>query len=359
MEIQTDQNKVLRGAAAFLIIAGIITLLQYFKNFLQPFVVALILWFLVIQVRSILSKIKIGRIVIPRAILTLISTAAVFFIFYGITNLIIVNFQHLALNIDKYGNSLVVILEDVEALFGIENLAETVQEQQSNIVAGASIAAKALASFIGRFFLVLFYVIFLLLEETALGQKLNIIYDRSSSPKTIRKTGSRIAKLLSDYLGIKILTSFLTGLLSFFVLLFLGIDLPGLWAFLIFILNFIPSIGSIIGTAFPVIFAFLQYPDDLSIALYVLLGVLAVQVIIGNFLEPKILGNKLNLSPLIVILGLTFWGFVWGFIGMLLSVPINAALMIILSQFDGTRNAAILFSKDGQIDYLLEDVEET
>lgn len=359
MESQSDHNKVMRGAATFLIIAGIIALLQYFKNFLQPFVVALILWFLIIQVRSILMKIKIGRLVVPRAILTLISTVAVFFIFYGITNLIIVNFQNLAQNVGKYSSSLVVILEDVEDFIGVENLGEKVQEQQSSIVAAASVAAKALATFIGRFFLVLFYVIFLLLEETALGQKLHIIYERSTSRKSLRKTAVRIAKLLSDYLGIKIITSFLTGLLSFFVLLFLGIDFPGLWAFLIFILNFIPSIGSIVATAFPVIFTFLQYSGDWSKALYVLIGVMAVQIIIGNFLEPKILGNKLNLSPLVVILGLTFWGFIWGFIGMLLSVPINAALMIILSQFESTRNAAILFSKDGRIDYLFEDIEDT
>ena len=90
-----DHNKVVRGAATFLIIAGIIALLQYFKNFIQPFVVALILWFLVVQVRSILMKIKIRKISFPKPLLTLISTIAVFFIFYAITNLVIINFQNL------------------------------------------------------------------------------------------------------------------------------------------------------------------------------------------------------------------------------------------------------------------------
>ncbi len=359
MDNLADHNKVMRSAAAFLIVAGIIALLQYFKTFLQPFVVALILWFLVAEVRKILGKIKYKKLAVPRPILTLISTVCVFFIFYVITNRIIFNFQNLAQNAEKYSSSLVVILEKVEDLLDVENLGEAVQNQRKAVVTGASVAAKALASFIGRFFLVLFYVIFLLLEETALSQKLHLIYQRSDSKKSIKKTAGHIARLLSDYLGIKILTSFLTGLLSFFVLLMLGIDLPGLWAFLIFILNFIPSVGSIVATSFPVMFAYLQYPDDLSKALYVLLGVLSVQVLIGNFLEPRILGNKLNLSPLVVILGLTFWGFVWGFVGMLLSVPINAALMIILSQFESTRNVAILFSKDGHIEYLVEESEET
>ncbi len=347
-----DHNKIVRGAATFLIIAGIITLLQYFKNFLQPFVVALILWFLVVEVRSLLGKISIKKKAIPRPVLTLISTVAVFYIFYVITNLIIVNFQSLAANADKYNTALVNLLESIEDVIGVENLGEAVQGGQKAIVANATVAAKALASFIGRFFLVLFYVIFLLLEESAMAKKLHIIYRRSSSKARIKNSIGRITTLMSDYLGIKIFTSFLTGFLSFFVLLFLGIDLPVLWAFIIFILNFIPSIGSIVATSFPVIFTFLQYSGDWGKALYVLLGVLAVQVFIGNLVEPKILGNKLNLSPLVVILGLTFWGFVWGFVGMLLSVPINAALMIIFSQFESTRNTAILFSKDGDIEYM-------
>ena len=349
-----DHNKVMRSAATFLILAGIVALLQYFKNFLQPFVVALILWFLITEVRTQLLKIKIKKKALPKPILTLVSTAVVFFIFYIIANRIVANFEKLADNATQYSASLVVILEDLELLLGVDNLGEAVQQQESAIVTTASNAAKAVASFIGRMFLVLIYVIFLLLEESALGIKLRKIYKRSGSRKSIRNSVTRITTLLSDYLGIKILTSFLTGFLSFFVLLFLGVDLPGLWAFLIFILNFIPSIGSIVATAFPVLFAFLQFSGDWSKAFYVLIGVLAVQVFIGNFVEPRILGNKLNLSPLVVILGLAFWGFVWGFVGMLLSVPIMATLMIVFSQFESTRNTAILLSKDGDIDYLFD-----
>lgn len=350
-----DHNKVMRGAATFLILAGIVALLQYFKNFLQPFVVALILWFLITEVRQQLMKIKLKNKSIPRPILTLFSTALVFFVFYIIADRIVINFEKLANNIDEYSSSLVLLLEELELLLGVENLGEAVQQQEAALVSAASGAAKTVAAFIGRFFLVVFYVLFLLLEESALGKKVKKIYMRSGSRKSVRNSVSRITSLLSDYLGIKILTSFLTGFLSFFVLLFLGVDLPGLWAFLIFILNFIPSIGSIVATAFPVLFSILQFSGDLTKALYVLIGVLAVQVFIGNFVEPRILGNKLNLSPLVVILGLAFWGFVWGFVGMLLSVPIMATLMIVFSQFNDTRNMAILLSKDGEIGYLFEE----
>jgi predicted PurR-regulated permease PerM len=238
---------------------------------------------------------------------------------------------------------------------GIENLGEAVENQQATIVTGASTAARALASFVGKMFLVLFYMLFLLLEEVAFSNKMQKIYARSSSQKSIKNNVLRISNLLSAYLGIKIFTSFLTGFLSYFVLLIIGIDLPMLWAFIIFILNFIPSVGSIVATSFPVIFSMLQYAGEWGKTLSVLLGVLAVQVTVGNLLEPRILGNRLNLSPLVVILGLTFWGFVWGFVGMLLSVPIMATLMIIFSQFEDTRSTAILFSKDGNIEYLFEE----
>jgi AI-2 transport protein TqsA len=361
MNLQNKTDRVVKGAAVFLIVAGIIALLQYFRAFLQPFIVALILWFLITEVRKQLNKINIKGRRLPRPVLSLISTVAVFSIFYVITDLIIMNFQFLAQNANKYADSLVKILEKIEVLFGVDNLGATVSKQQSAIVSSASVAAKALASFIGRFFLVIFYVLFLLLEEVALGNKMKKIYRRGGSQRSVRDAFSRISSLLSDYLGIKILTSFLTGFLSYFVLLLIGIDLPVLWAFLIFVLNFIPSIGSIVATSFPVIFSFLQYSGEWGKALAVLLGVLGVQVFIGNFLEPRILGNRLNLSPLVVILGLTFWGFVWGFVGMLLSVPIMATLMIVFSQFEDTRNMAIMFSKDGDIEYLIhqKDKEET
>lgn len=349
---------MVKTAAVLITIAFIVAILQYFRSFLQPLIVALILWFIVAEVRSLLMKIKIRDKSLPRPLLTLISTVAVFFIFYIITDLIILNFQNLIVNIDQYNAALVNILEDIEVLLGVDNLGEAVADQQAAIVTGASTAARALASFVGRMFLVLFYLLFMLLEEAAMNNKMKKIYARSGSKRSIKSNISRISNLLSAYLGIKIFTSFLTGFVSYFVLLILGIDLPMLWAFLIFILNFIPSVGSIVATSFPVLFSMLQYSGEWGKSLSVLLGVLAVQVGVGNLLEPRILGNRLNLSPLVVILGLTFWGFVWGFVGMLLSVPIMATLMIVFSQFEDTRSTAILFSKDGNIEYLFEDQED-
>lgn len=123
------------------------------------------------------------------------------------------------------------------------------------------------------------------------------------------------------------------------------------WAFLIFLLNFIPNIGSLIATLFPALIAGLQF-GDLEQPLLVLVSVGAIQLLVGNFLEPRLMGDSLNISSLVVILGLAFGGDLWGIVGMFLSVPIMVMIVIILSQFQSTRGVAILLSDKGDVDQI-------
>ena len=140
----------------------------------------------------------------------------------------------------------------------------------------------------------------------------------------------------------------MTGLLSYFVLLIIGVDAPAFWAFLIFVLNFIPTIGSLIATIFPTIFALLQF-GDFTQGILVLAIVGSIQMVIGNLVEPKLMGDSLNISPLVVLLTLAIWGVMWGITGMLLSVPITVIMIIIMSEFQTTRPLAILLSQTGKI----------
>ena len=356
MEKKEPLNMTLKTAAVFISLAGIVTLLLFFKSFLQPLIVALLLWFIIIEVRSFLSRFKVKGRSLPKFILTLVSTLIVFFIFYLSIDIVVTNIEKLAANFDHYSKNIIASLEQLKGLLGIENLGDNIQEQKQAIVKSAANAAASLASFIGSMLMVLFYVIFILLEEANFKKKIEKMYHLSEG-NNLQRTWKSIHALMHDYMSIKMLTSFITGLLSFFVLLFLGIELPALWAFIIFILNFIPSIGSIIATAFPVLFSYVQYAD-IKQTVSVFIGILAIQVLVGNVLEPKLMGNKLNLSPLVVIIGLVFWGFIWGVMGMLLSVPIMASLMIVFSQFRGTRRLAIFLSQNGEIDSLVPEENE-
>ncbi|MFT6983415.1 MAG: putative PurR-regulated permease PerM [Crocinitomicaceae bacterium] len=112
--------------------------------------------------------------------------------------------------------------------------------------------------------------------------------------------------------------------------------------------NFIPSVGPILGTIMPALFSLLQF-GQFTPFLIILISLGIVAVLIGSFVEPRLMGNTLNISPLVAILSLAVWGAIWGIIGMLLSVPITVTMIIIFSQFKGTRNIAILLSEKGKV----------
>jgi len=166
--------------------------------------------------------------------------------------------------------------------------------------------------------------------------------------ENVQKTIKRVNTSISKYITLKSLVSLITGICSYVALYFLGVDSPVFWAFLIFLLNFIPTIGSLIATLFPSIIAVLQ-TGNFELFFWVLIIVGAIQILVGNVIEPKVMGNNLNVSTLVVFISLSFWGTIWGISGMVLSVPITVILIILLSQFDSTRNIAILLSEKGNV----------
>jgi len=127
-----------------------------------------------------------------------------------------------------------------------------------------------------------------------------------------------------------------------------GVDFAAFWALLIFLLNFIPTIGSIIATIFPALITLVQF-DTLTPFFLVAGGLTGIQILIGNILEPKFTGSTLNLSPTIILLNLSLWGLIWGIPGMFLCVPFLVISMIVFSNLPQTRTIAVLLSSDGQI----------
>jgi predicted PurR-regulated permease PerM len=159
---------------------------------------------------------------------------------------------------------------------------------------------------------------------------------------------SQVNSAVRTYVYVKTLMSFLTGAISYFVLLLFHVDFPVLWAFVIFLLNYVPYVGSLVATFLPSAFAVFQF-QSFSIFVWVFLGIQVVQILIGNILEPKVMGKTLNLSPLGVLTALTFWGMIWGVMGMILSVPITSILVIIALRFPATRFVAIILSENGEL----------
>ena len=190
-------------------------------------------------------------------------------------------------------------------------------------------------------FLVLLAVMFILLEAPSLRAKLRVAFKPSPEAE------ARIAQLLeriNRYMSIKALTSLVTGVLIWAWLSFLGVDFAVLWGILAFLLNFVPTVGSIIAAVPPMLLALVQL--GLQEALLTTLGFMVVNIGIGNFVEPRVMGRGLGISTLAVFLSLLFWGWLFGLVGMFLAVPLTAALMAALDASPHTRTLAIMLGPE-------------
>jgi AI-2 transport protein TqsA len=190
-------------------------------------------------------------------------------------------------------------------------------------------------------FLILLLVVFILIEFASFGKKMRLI---SANPKKTMKSLHYFSDTLNHYIVLKSLMSLFTAIPICIVLYILEIDYPLLWGFLVFLLNFIPNIGSIIAAVPVVLLAIVQH--NFFTAMMVLLLFVAVNNIVGNMIEPKLMGRKLGLSSLIVFLSLVFWGSLLGTVGMFLSVPLTMALKIAMESSEKTQWIAVLLGND-------------
>ncbi|WP_461481063.1 AI-2E family transporter [Porticoccus sp.] len=208
------------------------------------------------------------------------------------------------------------------------------------------LAGNTLSSFgnvMTNAFMILLTVIFILAEEVGFSDKLQAA--RQDTGAT-REALVRFTQSVNSYLSIKSLLSLLTGVLVMIWLWILGVDYPVMWGLLAFLLNFVPTVGSIIAAVPAVLLALIQH-GPLSAGLAAL-GYLVVNVAIGNALEPRVMGRGLNLSPLVVFLSLVFWGWVLGPVGMLLSIPLTIMVKIALENHGDTYWLGVMLGAGAQ-----------
>jgi len=334
---------------SILISFAVVVIFIYGKNLLIPFVVALIFWFLIKEIRDVLNKIKFIDEKIPNTILNIVGFASIFLIIGGVVKILTINIQQLSTELPAYQANITQITKSINTTFNID-IVSSVKEflgeyEYTNLL---SILFNSLTDVFGDAFLIIIYTLFLLLEEPFFSSKIKAIYTKTDDQKEVNGILKQLDKSIGRYLSLKTLISLLTGFFSYFALVFIGLDAPLFWAFLIFLMNYIPTVGSLIATVFPSMFAMLQF-GELMPGVWVLIIVGAIQLIMGNYIDPKLTGKSLNVSPLVVLVGLAFWGAIWGIIGMILSVPITVMMIIIFSEFPQTKSIAILLSKDGSI----------
>ena len=323
--------------------------LSNLSNILTPIAIAILIWFLINAFANQIKRLpflsnKIGNMLaIPLSLI---------FIVYSmieIGSFIASSMLELSSTIEQLDTKVNALIEKLSTISSIDlrtPLQKFFQEFSLSSIINKVIAAfSAIFSNIIQIFL---YVLFLLIDQRFFNAKLNALFPKQEGRKKAEHVLTSISKGIRTYISITTIISLITGFLTYLICEMFSLQGAVLWGFLAFVLNFIPTIGSIIAVLIPVVFALIQFTDMFQV-LFLGVSLLMVQFIIGNIIYPRLMGNKLNISQFIVILSLVVWGAMWGTIGMFLSVPLMMILLIVLSQFDGTKSLAILISGDGKI----------
>jgi AI-2 transport protein TqsA len=346
---KTESSPLLKIAALIIIFAGLI----YAKSIITPFLLALFISIVCEQPISWLEKKRL-----PRWLALIIVLLGMIVLFTGFAFLIGETVSSFSGNLSKYESTL-TDLSNSFIQFLNEKGYKIKQDQIFNLVQPAKIleftasTLNALVNMMGNTFLIFLIVLFTLTEFGSFSIKTKAIL---SGTDTSTAYFSTILQNIRHYLGIKTLICLLTGILVYLALLIIGVDYPLLWALIAGLMNYIPNIGSIIAAVPAVLFALVQL--GIGGAVWTLASFMVVNNVLGNFIEPRIMGKGLGLSTLVVFLSLIFWGFIFGPVGMFLSVPFTMTIKIILEQNVKTKWLAIILGTPAEAKTYLEQKEQ-
>lgn len=320
-----------------------VTLLEL-RSVLVPFSVALLLSFIF---QPIVIYLKARRIPIAVALVVVFVTLAaaatvVGYIVYSSAESLIGATERYLPRIDTVVSDIEELLQQTATAFGLaEGRMDLSQVVDPSIITNLLRGGVGEAfTFAGNTFLVLLFMLFILASSGELAVKVRKAYPAHIAER-INAVTDNISQQVRQYLIAKTLVSAGTGFLIFLALWILGVDYPVFWGFLAFLLNYIPNIGSFVAVILPFGFALLQF-DTLTFPIIAALVMWLIQMVMGNIVDPRLMAFSLNLSPVLVIVSLIFWGWLWGVAGMILAVPLTATIKIFFENIDGLRPIAVL-----------------
>ena len=342
-ELETTNSG--RGGHAFIVIAAFVVVaagMREAAEIIVPFLAALFVAVVTLPPTALLV-----RLGLPRWASALIVFLIVLLVAVGTTTAVATAATGFASELPLYEEMLRTKLKEW-VLWMQEKGIEVTLDQIDDILDPSVLfpfVQQALASLIGLVkstFFVLLTVVFILMEATVIPGKIRAIANR---PDENLSRWQRVLKDLQGYLAVKTCSSLTTGILAGFGCLALGVPYPLIFGLIAFVLNYVPALGSIIAAIPAVILALLL--NGWVNAMWVTALYLAINVTIGNLLEPQILGRRMGLSPLVVFLSLVFWGFILGPVGMFLSVPLTMIVKILLEGTEDLRWLGVILGPGG------------
>lgn len=332
-----------KSYSGFAIIAFIITMasVMYAKSFVTSILMALFVSIICARPILWLKKKKVPQILAVAIVFIIV--LAIFFGFGELIGSSLSSFSQDASayeeNIKKMGDSIFQFLHNKGINISLDEISKDLDP--SKIMHLTEAFFRQLGSVMGNALTIIFLALFLLLEMDGLVLKFKAI---AKSTNVTFSYLNNISQNIRHYLSIKTVTSLCTGILIWILLAIIGVEHAIIWALIAFLLNYIPTIGSIIAAVPAVLFALVQL--GFGAVIWTGVSFLVVNIIIGSIVEPRLMGKGMGLSTFVVFAGLLFWGFILGTVGMFLSVPLTMSIKIVLEQSPRTRWFAILLGTE-------------
>ena len=347
------QNPMVIIAASLVTTLALGWLLYVGRPIILPIVTAIIVVYIMTSVSNALHRNPLLS-GIPMPVLRFSLLTAFTAILFAMAVMTAATVREIASVAPQYEANIDVFLEGIATRFGLDR--QLLWDEFHAVTIGAFDFHSVLLGLLGGFtnvgaavFLVAIYAAFLMGERRGFHDKVKAAFDTSRQADMALNVAGEINTRISDYLVIKTLINIVLGVISFVILWAFGVDFALFWAVVIGVMNYIPYVGSIIGVIFPVVLSLAQFGSlGVTLSLAVLLTI--AQMVMGNIVEPRVIGRQVNLSPLVVLIALSVWTALWGIPGAILAVPMTSVMAIILGSFEGTRFIAVLLADQVEAD---------
>ena len=323
-------------------------LFKTMSTVLIPVVLSFMLSFVFLPIIKKLN-VKTG---IPWVISSLIIVVLFFIALLGLTSILVTSLTGIISEFPKYESRLMSIyqllaqnldleIDNTKSLFQNLWTSLKVREYTQKL---AVMLSSGVISFSKTLFLISIMTAFILLEMRLTKRKMH--YAFKDNRAKITRISNQIINQTMRYISIKFFISLATGVLCGIISLIIGLDFPIVWGFLAFIMNFIPIFGSVISVGLTTVFSLIQFYPNWGKTIFILIFMTSVNMVLGNIIEPRIEGKNLGISPVIILISLSLWGYIWGFTGMLLAVPLMVIIKIVCENIEYLKGLAILIGND-------------
>lgn len=329
----------LRANTLYLFVIAVVavgSVLRLTGSIFVPFVIALLLSFVFAPVVAWLNAHRVPRVLA-------IAVVMVVFIAFGFLLGLIVytSFQSLVREFPRYQARFFSLLQQVVQRFDLpSDVLDRVQISRTVGNALLSVSGDFL-DFGSRLMVVLIFLLFLLIEKPYVRGKLTAAFNQATHQRLSRVLRD-INRQIGHYVAVKLFVSSLTAIVVYLSFAIIGVDFAFIWGVLTFLFNFVPSIGSIAISVISLVFLIAQYVPNWPPIIAGFTAMAGAQLVIGNIIDPKMLGDRLNLSPVVILFSLLIWGWLWSVAGLFLAVPLTVAIKIVLEHIPGLQPIGIL-----------------